>query len=55
MSQSRSYKAVGVALLIFGALYLTLGFAGGLPAFRYAGPTLAFFGIVLLVQAKRRG
>jgi len=54
MHQARSYKAVGIALLGFGALILMLGLSGGAPALRIAGAVLGFFGIVMLAQAKRR-
>jgi hypothetical protein len=54
MMQARSYKAVGIALLGFGALILALGLSGGQPALRVAGPVLGFLGIVMLAQAKRR-
>jgi hypothetical protein len=55
MRQARSNKAVGIALLGLGALILLLGLIGGAPALRTGGPALAFLGIVMLAQAKRRG
>ena len=54
MDQSRSFKAVGFAMLVIGAMIFALGLSGGAPALRIGGPTLGFFGIVLLAQAKRR-
>lgn len=53
MRQTKSFKAVGVALLILGAAFLALGFSQGQSAFRVGGPVLVFFGIVLLAQARR--
>jgi hypothetical protein len=54
MAQARTYKAVGVALLVIGAAFLAFGLSADQPAsFRIGGPVLAFFGIVLLARAKR--
>jgi hypothetical protein len=47
-------KAVGIALLGFGALIMVLGLSGGAPAFRIVGPVVGFLGIVMLAQAKAR-
>jgi hypothetical protein len=55
MDRTRSYKAVGIFLLVAGAAYFAVGLSGGQPAsFRIIGPVLAFLGVVLLTQAKRR-
>jgi len=54
MAPARSYKAVGVALLLLGAAFLALGLSEGRSAFSIGGPALLFFGIVLLAQAKKR-
>lgn len=49
------YKAVGAAMIILGVVFAAMGYFDGSSALRTSGPALAFFGIVLLVQAKRRG
>lgn len=54
MAPARSYRAVGVALLLFGAAFLALGLSEGRSAFSIGGPALVFFGIVLLAQARKR-
>ena len=54
MDRIRTYKALGVALLVLGALLFGLGFSAGGSELRIAGPTVAFFGIALLAQAKKR-
>ena len=54
MDNVRSYKAVGIALLIIGGVFLGLGFLGGESTFRIPGAVLVFLGIVLLAQARRR-
>ena len=54
MDRARSYKAVGIALLVIGAAFLALGFLGGENTFRIPGAVLVFLGIVLLAQARRR-
>jgi hypothetical protein len=54
MYPAGSYRAVGVTLLILGAGVFALGFFGDRSVLRILGPTLAFFGGVLLARAKRR-
>jgi membrane-bound ClpP family serine protease len=55
VARARTFNAVGVALLVLGAAFVAFGLSDGRSTFRISGPVLAFFGIVLLVQARRRG
>jgi hypothetical protein len=54
MDRFKTYKPLGVALLVLGALLFALGFSAGGSELRIAGPTVAFFGIAILAQAKKR-
>jgi membrane-bound ClpP family serine protease len=54
MEQAKSYKGVGVALVVLGAAFLAFGLLAGEPTFRLIGPLLGFMGVVLLAQAKKR-
>lgn len=56
MIATGSSRVVGAALLGFGALIFTLSFWSSTPStLRTAGPVVAFFGIVVLAQARPRG
>jgi hypothetical protein len=56
MMNARSSRIVGVALIGFGALILAFSFWSGAPStLRIAGPLVAFFGIVMLAQARASG
>ena len=54
MEPVRSYKAVGIAMLVIGIAFLAFGIFGASPTMRITGPVLAFMGLVLLSQAKKK-
>ena len=55
MTQAKTLKAAGIALLAAGTVLVFIGLEGGGPTFRTGGPVLGFIGVVLLAQAKGRG